>query len=75
MCVVNQARPAIAQQELPAIGFRFCDQGQKHVSHFWRDSSLTEQLERSCEIDHLGDRRRLFQTPSAQSLAGPAISR
>src|SRR5439155_15382608 len=65
-CITDQARPAVAQEELSSIGLGFGQKRQKNVAHFRSNPFFLQNFKRLSQVKHFRNRRWLFQTPAAQ---------
>src|SRR6516225_10720621 len=75
LCIVDKAGEAISQQQFPAIRFGLSQKRQENVSHLSSDSFSAENSQGLGKIENLRNRRRFFQTPSAQRLRQTRHSR
>src|SRR5260370_12997098 len=68
LSVVNETGPTIPKQKLSAIGLGLGEERQQNVAHFGRYSFFLQDFERLRQVQHLRNRRRFFQAPTAQCL-------
>src|SRR3989442_7844190 len=61
-----QRRKSIAHQKALPIGFGLGDQRQEQIPMFRQNCVDAQDLQRSSNIEHFGDRGRLLQAPTAK---------
>src|ERR1035438_5606721 len=69
--VVQQALESFAEQQMTPVLLRFCQERQQHVAVLLGYVVGSEQLKRIRDVDHLRDRRRLFERIVAERERNP----
>jgi hypothetical protein len=62
----DERRKAVTQEQALPVGLRLGYKRQQKIPVFWQDPVNSEDFQRLSNIQHFGDRWRLFQAPTAK---------